>query len=123
MRLDQHLQRLLSFLSERGLQPPPTEHIKILEIGRASAGSGPLVVRASELLDPADYAQRFEELLDAGFAWLNLSCYGVVDGSLLVAVELPAAPSGAVGGPSVNLSGPAQSVLERDWILDVRFLH
>ena len=53
------------------------------------------------------YASRFDALLAAGYAWINLSALGVYGEDLLVCVELPRGPVGVtVGCTSVNLSGP-----------------
>jgi len=70
-----------------------------------------------------------------GYRWLNLSCYGVYESFLIVAVEVPNATVAHItfsgwtpeGKPrtlhpgyhtSVNLSGPARIVLDQQWRVD-----
>jgi hypothetical protein len=67
------------------------------------------VVRRTSLRTVEEYRERFEELLGAGYAWINLSLYGEMDEKLLVAVELPRAPVGTQV-TSVNISGPTRDV-------------
>src|SRR5437868_14232750 len=49
------------------------------------------------LRTPAEYEQRFEELLDRGYSWLNVGFRGVYRDFLIVGVELPSlkAPNGS----------------------------
>lgn len=59
-------------------------------------------LRTVEAFEP-----RFEALLQAGYAWINLSALGVLGGELLVSVEVPRDTSSVpYGRTSVNLSGP-----------------
>jgi hypothetical protein len=63
------------------------------------------------LCAPEVYADRFEDHLRAGYSWINLNAVGVVDGVLIVLVELPHRPSGAsYDRVAVNLSGPSAGV-------------
>ena len=65
------------------------------------------------------YASRFEALLTAGYAWINLSALGVLGEHLLVSVELPREPVGIPAGrTSVNLSGPPLGARTRACIWD-----
>jgi hypothetical protein len=57
------------------------------------------------------YATRFESLLQAGYDWINLSYYGLLEGVPLVAIELPHAVSGA-RKTSVNHAGPSNQVAQ-----------
>ena len=54
----------------------------------------------------------------AGLPWLNMSCYGALDDTLIVAVELPMAPSKPAAKTSVKLSGPPAAVLSHAWNVD-----
>jgi hypothetical protein len=57
------------------------------------------------------YADRFDQHLRAGYSWVNLHAAGIVDGVLVVIVELPNHPSGARDDQvAVNLSGPTVGV-------------
>jgi hypothetical protein len=134
--LSNHLDRLLRWLESTGLQPPSPE-VRIIELSgdRFNRIDGKGHVRKDELRKPLEYENRFDELLQTGYRWLNLSCYGVYEGFLIVAVEVPSAtvahmtPSGwsPEGKPrtlhpgcatSVNLSGPARIVLDHQWRID-----
>ena len=134
--LSQHLDRLLRWLESSGLQPP-SQDMRIIEVtaNGVDRRDGKDHVRKDELRRPSDYQNRFDELLQAGYGWLNLSCYGVHEGFLIVAVEVPSAtvahmtPSGWSPegksrtlnpgcATSVNLSGPARIVLDHQWRID-----
>jgi hypothetical protein len=113
-KLSRHLQCLLEFLSERGLQPP-AEQILIVEItnARATDAGRPRIAR-QELLRPESFEAKFDELLSTGRRWVNLSCVGV-DGDFLV-VSVEAGPRDSAAGPtSVNYSGPTAAALQHGW--------
>jgi hypothetical protein len=58
----------------------------------------------------------FDELLAVGYTWLNMSCYGVHDGSLIVAIEVPSPRTLRPGYSTyVNLSGPPT---DHEWNID-----
>jgi hypothetical protein len=106
------LRRLKEWLA-RGDDFPGWREERIIEIGRGTryerAGAGPYAWRvdAGAVSTPATYARRFEELLGAGYSWINLSCYGILDGVAVIAVELPRSTAGVPKGKtSVNVSGP-----------------
>jgi hypothetical protein len=112
--LSDHLVRLLDWLVSVGLQPP-TRDIRVVEI--PSVGTS--LVRREMLRKPMEYEPRFEELMHAGYPWLNMSCYGVHDGLLIVAIETPSPRPLTPGhATSVNLSGPSRIVLDHQWLVD-----
>ena len=49
----------------------------------------PFRIEQDELKTPEEYSTRFEELRQMHLHWMNLSCWGVQDGCLLIGVELP----------------------------------
>lgn len=113
-----HLERLLRWLEAVGLHPP-SKDVRIVEVSQVNPGDGTFHVRQEDFRRPSDYEMRFDELLQAGYPWLNISCYGIHDGCLVVAIELPSPRSLHPGCPtSVNLSGPSRIVLDRDWRID-----
>jgi hypothetical protein len=66
--------------------------------------------------EPEQYEARFDELMKVGFPWMNVTCLGVIDGMLLVGVELPrVAPPEPAKRTSINLSGPMAKVLNSGW--------
>lgn len=116
--LSDHLDRLFSWLKSTGLEPP-SKDVRIVEV--PSAGTS--CVRHESLRKPLEYEARFEELIRATYPWLNMSCKGVHEGLLIVAIELPSYRLPREKCPvdfvtSVNLSGPASNVVDRDWRLD-----
>src|SRR6476469_3500789 len=65
---------------------------------------------ASHLRGVDEFAPQFDRYLRAGYAWINLSLYGLhSDATLVLGIELP--PRGPTGVPvgytSVNYSGPS----------------
>ena len=113
--LSNHLERLLDWLGSIGLRPPSRD-VRIVEIG---SEIGTPHVRREALRRPLEYEARFRELLQAGYPWLNMSCCGVHEGLLIVAIEIPGTSPPAPGhATSVNLSGPARIVLDHEWRVD-----
>jgi hypothetical protein len=133
--LSDHLDRLLRWLENIGLKLPSRD-IRIVELNAApNPDNGKHHVRKDELRTPLEYENRFDELLQTGYTWLNLSCYGVHKGFLIVAVEVPSAtvPHATRSGwspkgkprtlypgcvTSLNLSGPANIVRDNGWRVD-----
>jgi hypothetical protein len=113
------LNALQNFLEERGIAPT-TLDVRIVEIGPDVEidEHGRFHVKRTEIRTVAEYEERFNELLDSGLPWLNMSCYGVDDGKMLVAVEVPRSLSKSSLRTSVNYSGPVATVLEADWKVD-----
>jgi hypothetical protein len=110
------LQALLDFLEKRGA-PPPTRIMRVVEIGRGAEvdAHGRYRIRRDELLEPSEYEARFAELMKAGLAWINVSYYGVDDGKLVIAIEVPPASTNAATRTPVSYSGPTATVLDREW--------
>jgi hypothetical protein len=132
--LSNNLDRLFLWLNSIGLQPPSLD-VRIVEVHPCDVNQndGKCSIRREDLHKPSDYKSRFDELLQAGYPWLNMSCYGLYDGLLIVTIEIPSqsvprmTPSGwsdeqRVLYPgrdtSVNISGPARMVLDRGWNVD-----
>lgn len=110
--LHEALHRLKEWLACRD-DFPGWREVRIIEIGRGTrderVGEGPYIWRVGEdaVSTPATSAARFEELMSAGYSWINLSCYGILDGVAVIAVELPCSAAGTPKGKtSVNISGP-----------------
>lgn len=86
------------------------EGIRVVEIGSRPD----LDVRGRFQLHD-EYEERFHALLREGFAWLNVSCYGLLQGALVVAIEVPGSHSTRGRRTSVNYSGPTAAVVEHNW--------
>jgi len=81
------------------------------EIGGWEAASEALVA-------PKDYEERYQDLLQAGYSWINLSLYGLYEGTLVVGIELPSEARGVPPGrTSINFSGPPVRDGAPDWQL------
>src|SRR5262249_19645254 len=50
-----------------------------------------------------------------GFAWLNMSYFGVLEGEALVTIQCPLSPARRSGVTSVNYSGPQKRVADAGW--------
>jgi hypothetical protein len=102
--LSDHVGRLEAWLRRKD-DAPPWQAVLIVESAVIKYGPRDDVPREA-LKTVEAYASRFDGLLAAGHAWINLSALGVLGKDLLICVELPRAPLGVpVGRTSVNLSG------------------
>ena len=117
--LQHQFDRLLAWMQETR-DIPSWECIRILDTSRPDVRwkpkRGGWQVPAQALLPSEDYEQHFQELLQAGYSWINLSLYGLYGTTLIVGVELPAeASNGPPGKTSINFSGPPMRNEEVDW--------
>ena len=64
-------------------------------------------VSAAELMTMEAFERSFESAFHGGYAWVNLTALGVLDGLLVVALERPRATTGTPQ-TSVNVSGPTR---------------
>jgi hypothetical protein len=75
----------------------------------------------SALIPSKDYVERFDELLDRGYHWINMNAFGIWRDNLIVVIELPGykgdRPREKV---SVNFSGPAIINEKPQWDLSER---
>lgn len=106
--LAHHVDALLAWLREHH-ELPAFDSVEILDTSDPSvrwAGPG-WSFPASALRTVAEFSGRFSQYLEAGYAWINLSAYGMLGTTMILGVELPRAPVGAPpGATSVNYSGP-----------------
>jgi hypothetical protein len=114
-RLDQDIERLLAMLAQAGAHP--TCHwialVEAADVQFAGRAGETLRIPRQALRRHGVYSSRFDELLRAGYSWINLCAAGLAEGALIVVVELPRAASGApIDQVSVNLSGSAQNRVE-----------
>lgn len=65
----------------------------------------------------AEFSDRFEELLAEGHNWINLNGLGILDGTLIVAIEKPKANADSPT-TAVNQSGPPGYVKDRNYNLE-----
>jgi hypothetical protein len=97
----------------------PSREVRIVEVTRRTklGTDGRLRIPKDELKSILEYEARFDELLRAGFAWINLSYYGLYGAFLIVGVEPPPDEPNRRRSPctSVNYSGPNRRVADACW--------
>jgi hypothetical protein len=107
-----HLDRLYACLA-RGRPDLHWQGVALADEARTDRDATRLRVPRAALASPEQFAPRFDEYLHRGYSWINLSAAGVVNGTLVVIVELPTQSRGAPPSAiSVNLSGPERIQLE-----------
>jgi hypothetical protein len=75
----------------------------------------------SALIPTREYAERFNELLDKGYSWINMNALGVWKDSLIVVIELPSYDNNIPRGKvSINFSGPVIIDGKPQWDLSER---
>ena len=103
---------LLRGLTER--EAPLPEGVFVVESALKCNPDGRWIVSRESVTTPQLYEARFEELQSQGRAWLNVSDYGLFDGTLLVGIEA-GKPGEMDGPPKINLSGPTNKVRDANW--------
>lgn len=84
----------------------------MLELSDAMFGSdGRPTISTKDLVPSHLYTKRYEEILSSGYAWVNLSYVGNLDGTPIITVELPREIRG-IEQTSVNVSGPPRAVVD-----------
>jgi hypothetical protein len=115
--LTDELERLTTWLRRNG-DAPTWSASRIVESSRIQYGPTDRIPSAA-LFTVEAYEPRFEQLLSAGYGWINLSALGVMDDALLVCVELPRDATGVPRGRTqVVLSGPPIDVRTRALVWD-----
>ena len=119
--LQEQIALLIAWIEQRE-KCPAWERIRILDTTHPDVCWKPEIggwqITRKSLVTPEDYEQQFETLAHAGYSWINLSLYGVYEGSLIVGIELPSEPGKVPPGKtSINFSGPAIRNGKVDWQL------
>jgi hypothetical protein len=114
--LVEHLEELRRLMEKSGNAPTAIE-TRIVEVGPNPRldSRGRIQLEHGAIVDPSAYEARFQELLARGVPWLNVSCYGVLDGRLVVAIEVPGSSPQRSSRTSINYSGPSAVVIRHDW--------
>lgn len=118
--LEDKLRELLTVICGGVGQPPTPPDLLIAEEQAGKfAGFTRFALPRAALKTPAEYASRFDELMNLNYAWLNLNYCGVLEGHGLVLVTFPQQASGRKGGEgvptSLNFSGPMKLVRDAGW--------
>jgi hypothetical protein len=106
--LSVHLRELVAYCRRVASPLPSWDRVLLLDTAdpRVRNDDGWLAPSDS-LVTVSEFAPRFEALLLAGYASINLSIYGMLEHDLIVGVERPREPSGVPAGlTAVNYSGP-----------------
>lgn len=95
----------------------PTPKLAIVELGarRPVNTDGRIPIAETEIVEPAQYEARFDELMATRRPWINLVCLGMYRSRLLVGVEFGNQPAKPSPRTSVNYSGPATIVSANGW--------
>lgn len=112
--LSDKLTALCDFLKTR-CQPPPWRGIQVFEVSSNVDDRGRIRVSHNDLFAPEDYEVRFKELSERRLPWINLSCFGMHNGFLMVGIEVARSTNSTVPHTSVNYAGPPAIVLQREW--------
>lgn len=93
----------------------PVEDVRIIELNRLQYDDRARpILDASAFRAPAEYESQFVNLMNSGYAWLNLSYLGTLNGRDIVGIETPGAAVESTGNTvaSVNYSGPPKMVAD-----------
>lgn len=88
---------------------PQWSSVRVTETLRHASVGEPCDV--GETFSIEAYRPRFTELCTRGWPWINLSAVGLLDGALLLSIEVPNMEPGGSRWTSVNLSGPSRRTL------------
>ena len=113
--LIEKLDQLFERMSGGHGQPPSPTSILIAELKPEVFVPGRPRLREDQLRSPEEYEIRFQQLMEAGLAWLNMNYCGLLRGHALVTIEYPRAVARAKGPTSVNFSGPTRAVADAKW--------
>lgn len=98
--------------------PDVPEWQGVLITERVEHGEAGRVLAVGPLQRADDFAPRFADLVRSGWPWVNLHALGILDGQLVVSVEVPAAAPTGAHPTSVNMSGFSNHVRQRGYRLD-----
>jgi hypothetical protein len=111
LSLEEHVERLLAFCERVAAPLPGWREIRVLDTSdpRVTYRAG-WVASESALRSVSEFSPRFNSLLMTGYAWINLSAYGMFGLHLILGVDVPRHAQGVPTGlTSVNYSGPPLS--------------
>ena len=112
--LEEHFESLSTWLRSTGF--PSWEEVLFVEDINVYPFSKQ-TIEADRFKSMEDFSDRFDELLTEGHVWLNFSGLGILDNTLIVALEKPKANAGSPT-TSVNQSGPPVCVKDNNYRLE-----
>ena len=115
-----HLRELEAFLRKDG-DAPSWDDVQVVMDSDITHGPS-MTIAESALHVPEQFSPKFDELVLRGYGWINLVGNGLIDGKLLVSLEVPRESSGIQSEQvHVNLSGPYRDASGRKrWNLEGR---
>lgn len=84
--------------------------------------AGSCRVSPESLVSLESYSATYNDLLKKGYAWANLSVYGIFKGKLVIGIELPNSAAGVpFGATTINFSGPPMDFVSKsfNWNLQI----
>ena len=122
--MSEQAQNLQFYLSELGLlfqrwtqRDLSWTKILVIEQDSMRLAAGKNTIPCSAFIDAEHYSERFNQLLERGYSWLNMNAAGILGDALIVVVELPRDTSNVSGKTSVNFSGPTAVAGKSQWDL------
>lgn len=116
MKLRKSFKRLIDFAKDNGFSQS-WDKVYVVEdksIKRFFNSDQKDEIPKSALNDFSDYEKYFDEnLLKQGYSWINLSLLGILNGDLILTVEIPNY-NNQLEFTSVNLSHSSSDVLKHD---------
>jgi hypothetical protein len=116
--LRKHFERLMELAKQHNFHQSFSQvyFVNDKSIRRFFDSNKPDEILRKDIFTFEDYENQFDELLNQGHSWLNLSFVGIVKDSLLIIIELPKYKNNAsCKSISINLSLPNQEIIEKNW--------
>jgi hypothetical protein len=116
--LKKHFERLMEFAKQFNFHQPFSQvYFAESKFVRRFFDSESIdEISRQEIFTFEAYENRFDEIMHQGHSWINLSFEGMLDGNLLVFIELPnyknSVPFESV---SVHLCLPTKKIIENNW--------
>jgi hypothetical protein len=116
--LRKHFERLMAFAKQSDFRKPFSQvyFVENRKINHSNNSEIADEISRRDIISFEDYEDRFNEILNQGHSWVNLSFAGTMDDALLIVVELPNYKNTVLfEWVSVNPSLPEKRVVENDW--------
>lgn len=108
--LAEDIQTLLTFILDRYKKIPPYKDLRVTINNCGTIYEGEYcyqLLDMNEIYKIKEFEEIYIELKKKGYSWINLNCAGILEGDLLLTLELPNDTSNVpFGYTSINLSGP-----------------
>jgi len=114
--LKKHFERLMEFAKQSNFRQPFSQvyFVEDKAIQRFFDYESADEISRENIFTFETYENRFNEIPNQGYSWINLNFAGMLDDNLLVIVEFPSSENNAEF-TAVNLSLPEKRVVENHW--------